>query len=140
MDRPHLMALTTPKTELLLALDPVPHAARAARHALRGRLGEELEHTVALLTSEIVGNAVRHARMAGSDDQIVFHARLSPDHARVEVADRGPGFDPDVRHHTPGFGLRLVDKLASAWGVERTGRGCRVWFEVDRRSGRFDRA
>jgi hypothetical protein len=57
----------------------------------------------------------------------------------VEVADHGPGFDPDIRHETPGFGLRLVDKLASRWGVERSARGCRVWFEVDRRSGRFDR-
>jgi hypothetical protein len=58
---------------------------------------------------------------------------------RVEVADHGPGFDPEIRHETPGFGLRLVDKLASRWGVERSARGCRVWFEVDRRRGRFER-
>jgi anti-sigma regulatory factor (Ser/Thr protein kinase) len=134
----HIMPLTTPQTELLLALDPVPEAVRAARHALSGRLDEDLGHTVALLTSEVVGNAVRHAGDHG-DGQIVFFARLSDDHVHVEVADHGPGFDPEVRHRTPGFGLRLVDKLATGWGVERTGRGCRVWFDVDRRTRRFVR-
>jgi two-component sensor histidine kinase len=132
------MALTTPTTEVLLGLDPVPNAARAARHALDGRVSDDLAHTVALLVSEIVGNAVRHAA-TGDAEQIVFFARVGRDQVHVEVADRGPGFDPEIRHETSGFGLRLLDKLASDWGVERTGRGCRVWFEVDRSSGRFGR-
>jgi anti-sigma regulatory factor (Ser/Thr protein kinase) len=131
------LSLTGPPTDVLLAFSPVPDAVRAARHALRGRgLAPDLDHTVGLLTSELVGNAVRHS---GAEDRIVFHARLSEDHVRVEVADRGPGFDPEVRHDASGFGLRMVDKLASRWGVERTAHGCRVWFEVDRRSGRFAR-
>jgi anti-sigma regulatory factor (Ser/Thr protein kinase) len=134
------MAVQSATTDILLAFDPVPDAARAARHALRERgLSPDLDHTVSLLTSEVVGNAVRHAGTLDPREKIVFHARMSDDHVRVEVADHGPGFDPEVRHDTPGFGLRLVDKLASRWGVERTARGCRVWFEVDRRSGRFDR-
>ncbi|MBI5106659.1 MAG: ATP-binding protein [Solirubrobacterales bacterium] len=133
------MAITTPSTEILLALDPIPDAVRAARHALRARgLPEELDHTVSLLASELVGNAVRHARLR-PEDQIVFFARLADDHVHVEVADRGPGFDPEVRHEASGFGLRLVDKLATRWGVERTAAGCRVWFDVDRRRGRFAR-
>lgn len=134
------MALTSPTTDILLAFAPVPGAVRSARHALRERgLHPDLDHTVSLLASEIVGNAVRHAGPLSPGQKIVFHARMSDDHVRVEVADHGPGFDPEIRHDTPGFGLRLVDKLASCWGVERTGRGCRVWFEVDRRRGRFDR-
>jgi anti-sigma regulatory factor (Ser/Thr protein kinase) len=134
------MTITRSSTDILLAFAPVPGAVRAARHALRDRgLSADLDHTVSLLTSELMGNAVRHAGPLSPGERIVFHARLSEDHVRVEVADHGPGFDPDVRHATPGFGLRLVDKLASRWGVERGGRGCRVWFEVDRRSGRFDR-
>jgi two-component sensor histidine kinase len=132
------MALTTPTTELLLGLDPDPNAARTARHALHGRVGPDLAHTVSLLASEVVSNAVRHAGMDGGEP-IVFFARVGPDQVHIEVADRGPGFDPEIRHRTSGFGLRLVDKLASDWGVERTGRGCRVWFEVDRSSGRFGR-
>jgi anti-sigma regulatory factor (Ser/Thr protein kinase) len=134
------MALTSSTTDILLAFAPVPDAVRAARHALRDRgLSADLDHTVSLLTSEVVSNAVRHAGPLSPTEKIVFHARMGDDHVRVEVADHGPGFDPDIRHETSGFGLRLVDKLASRWGVERTPRGCRVWFEVDRRRGRFDR-
>jgi anti-sigma regulatory factor (Ser/Thr protein kinase) len=135
-----MTALTRPSTDILLAFAPVPEAVRTARHALRDRgLSPDLDHTVSLLTSELVGNAVRHAGAGHPAERIVFHARLSEDHVRIEVADHGPGFDPEIRHEAAGFGLRLVDKLASRWGVERTARGCRVWFEVDRRSGRFDR-
>jgi anti-sigma regulatory factor (Ser/Thr protein kinase) len=135
-----MTALTRPSTDILLAFAPVPEAVRTARHALRDRgLAPDLDHTVSLLTSELVGNAVRHAGPSHPAERIVFHARLSEDHVRIEVADHGQGFDPEVRHEASGFGLRLVDKLASRWGVERTARGCRVWFEVDRRSGRFDR-
>ena len=43
-----------------------------------------------------------------------------------------------MRHDSDGFGLRLVDKLATRWGVER-GDGTVVWFEVDRRRRRFHR-
>ena len=37
--------------------------------------------------------------------------------------------EPD-REHGGGFGLQLVDKIATRWGVNRTG-GTQVWFEVD---------
>jgi two-component sensor histidine kinase len=132
------MTITTQPTDILLAFAPVPDAVRTARHALRDRgLNPDLEHTVALLTSEVVGNSVRHAGPLAPGQRIVFHARLADDHVRIEVADHGPGFDPEVRHDTPGFGLRLVDKLASRWGADCTPRGCRVWFEIDRRPGRF---
>src|SRR3954453_14087161 len=135
------MPLTRSSTDILLAFAPIPDAVRAARHALRERgLNPDLDHTVSLLTSELVGNAVRHAGPLNPSERIVFHARLSDDHVRVEVAAHGPGFDPDIRHETAGFGLRLGDKLAPRWGVELPARGCRVWFEVARRSGLFDRS
>lgn len=137
------MLLPTSTREVLLALDPTPAAAAAARHELRrSGLDEDLAHTVLLLASELVGNAVRHAH-AGRADRIVFYARLGDGRVRIEVADPGTGFDPEVRHAAAGFGLRLVDRLATDWGVEATGRGCRVWFEVDRRprrAPRFERA
>ena len=43
---------------------------------------------------------------------------------RVEVRDPGTNGD------SGGFGLQLVDKIATRWGVNRTG-GTHVWFEVD---------
>ena len=129
----------TDDRELLLALEPRPESARMARRALATHgLHEDVEHTVTLLASEVVGNAIRHANLT-PDQRIVFFARLSDDFAHVEVADQGDGFEPEsVR--SEGFGLRLLAKLASRWGVDCTDRGCKVWFEVDRRSNRFSRA
>lgn len=137
--QPHHMGQTaTDSRELLLALEPRPESARMARRALATHgLHEDVEHTVTLLATEVVGNAVRHANLE-PDQRIVFFARLSDDFARVEVADQGQGFEPEsVR--SAGFGLRLLSKLASRWGVDCTDRGCKVWFEVDRRSNRFAR-
>ncbi|UGS34050.1 ATP-binding protein [Capillimicrobium parvum] len=122
---------------LTVALPPVPESARRARRALvQGGLDPDLDHTVNLLTSEIVTNSVRHCRVP---KEIRLEAVLDDGFARVAVIDQGPGFDPDVRHHANGFGLRLVDKLASRWGVDHDDDGTRVWFEVDRRRRRFDR-
>jgi anti-sigma regulatory factor (Ser/Thr protein kinase) len=133
------MAIATESSEVLLALEPRAESARLARRALASHgLHEDVEHTVTLLATEIVGNAVRHAGLRG-DQRIVFFARLAEDFARVEVADQGEGFDPETVQ-TEGFGLRLLSKLASRWGCDCTDRGCKVWFEVDRRSGRFRRA
>jgi two-component sensor histidine kinase len=131
------MARTANPVEVLLALEPRPESARIVRRALEAHgLPEDVEHTVMLLSTEIVGNAIRHAALS-EDQRIIFFARVDGDFARVEVADPGPGFDPATMD-TEGLGLRLLDKLAARWGVE-TDRGCKVWFEIDRRSGRFGR-
>jgi anti-sigma regulatory factor (Ser/Thr protein kinase) len=134
------MAMVTDTREMLLALEPRPESARLARRALHAHgLNEDIEHTVTLLATEVVSNAVRHAGLR-ADQRIVFFARLNDDFARVEVADPGMGFDPD-RVVSEGYGLKLLAKLAGRWGVDCT-KGCRVWFEVDRRPrriGRFDR-
>jgi anti-sigma regulatory factor (Ser/Thr protein kinase) len=126
-------------SDVLLTLPPDPIAARLARRALHeARLPEDLQHTVDLLSTELIANAVRHAGLQ-NDQQITFAARFVSDFIRVEVHDPGPGFDPDRSREGKGFGLRMVDKLASRWGVEAD-NGTRVWFEVDRRTKRrFDR-
>jgi anti-sigma regulatory factor (Ser/Thr protein kinase) len=132
------MALATETREVLLALEPRAESARLVRRALSTHgLHEDVEHTVTLLATEVVGNAVRHAGLR-TDQRIVFFARLSEDFAHVEVADQGGGFDPDTVE-SEGYGLRLLSKLASRWDVDCTDRGCKVWFEVDRRPGRFAR-
>ncbi len=126
--------------DVVLALQAVPEASGAARRALvREGLDPDMDHTVCLLVSELVTNAVRHAGM-GPADRIVLAARLEPDFVRVEVRDTGRGFDPDVRAEARGYGLRLTDMLATRWGVDRDeDAGTRVWFEVDRRRRRFAR-
>ena len=129
-------ATTTPQPTLTLTLPPEPQSVRKARRALsRAEMDPDLDHTVSLLTSEVVTNAITHAAQHG---EIHVAAAFEPGYARIEVLDRGPGFDPDVRHGAAGFGLRLLDKLATRWGVERAS-GTLVWFEIDRRRRRFSR-
>ena len=130
---------TEAPSDVLLALPPDPRAARQARRALaEARFPDDLEHTVGLLVTELVANSLRHAGL-DQEQRILFAARFVTDFVRVEVHDPGPGFDPDARHNTRGYGLRMVDKLASRWGVEIDDEGTRVWFEIDRRRRRFDR-
>jgi anti-sigma regulatory factor (Ser/Thr protein kinase) len=130
---------TEAPSDVLLALPPDPRAARHARRALaEAHVPEDLEHTVGLLVTELIANSLRHAGLQ-DDERIVFAARFVSDLVRVEVHDPGPGFDPEDRHDIRGYGLRMVDKLASRWGVDVGDDGTRVWFEIDRRRRRFDR-
>jgi anti-sigma regulatory factor (Ser/Thr protein kinase) len=113
-------------------------AVAMARHLVVGAVIEVTEaqrriDDLRLLTSEIVTNALRHAGLKAGDS-IALAVEASPDRVRVEVADPGPGFDPDsLQEPTPsqvaGFGLFLVKKLADRWGVRRN-RLTRVWFEL----------
>jgi anti-sigma regulatory factor (Ser/Thr protein kinase) len=133
------VSISTPTSEVLLALPVRPDAARQARRELLARgLDEDISHTVTLLTTELIANALNHAGMDPVADRIVFFGRMQPDLVRIEVGDSGPGFDRDEQAEG-GFGFRLLDKLASRWGCEQSGQGFRVWFEVDRRRRRFER-
>jgi anti-sigma regulatory factor (Ser/Thr protein kinase) len=112
-----------------------PEAAAAARHALVGlALPETTRATLALLVTELVTNAVRHAGLSPADPIRVEIANGSA-HVRVTVHDGGPGFLPasvapgDLLE--PGLqGLVILDALADAWGVDRDARGCSVWCQV----------
>jgi two-component sensor histidine kinase len=133
------VAIVSPRNDVVVAFPVSPKAAGAARRLLiQEGLDPDLDHTVCLLVSEVVSNAIRHSGLT-PDDRLVVAARLTPDFARIEVRDSGPGFDPDVRHDASGFGLRMLDALASRWGVDRHDGLNRVWFEIDRRRRRFQR-
>jgi nitrate/nitrite-specific signal transduction histidine kinase len=115
-----------------LTLPARPEAAHAVRRELAGDdLTDELRPTVALLATEAVANSVRHAGLSRAD-RIEVRAWLARDRARVEVDDRGSGFDPEIRHRASGYGLRIIDAMASEWGAEARDGGWTVWFEVDR--------
>jgi anti-sigma regulatory factor (Ser/Thr protein kinase) len=119
-----------------LNLEGGPEAAVSARRAL-GRLRSELDEgtleSLRLLVTELISNAVRHAG-ARTVDLMVLVTRPS---VRVEVTDRGPGFDPALRSvqhdREGGWGLFLVERLADRWGVAREDLSTRVWFELERR-------
>jgi anti-sigma regulatory factor (Ser/Thr protein kinase) len=130
-----------PANESELRLRPGPAApslARAAITAAAFGLPAAVAADAELLTSEVVSNAVRHAGLDPSQEIVV---RIVADGSvRVEVVDQGPLFEADLRRPgagSGGWGLLLVDAVATSWGVEREGSGKRVWFEVgERRSGR----
>jgi LuxR family maltose regulon positive regulatory protein len=112
----------------------VPTAVRASRAFVRevcDRWGlQELAEPAALLASELVTNAVVHARTA----------------MELRVKLRGPRLHVDVRDQDPnlvrllaakeggdrGRGLAIVDQVASAWGVrQRRAGGKTVWCTLD---------
>ena len=115
-------------------LTPHPTSVGAARRFVRDvlmsrRVADGVVSKVELLTSEVVTNAIVHAR---SGPHLAIE--VGADRVRVAVRDRSP--DVPVRNLTQvddvsGRGVLIVDELATAWGVERERNGTKqVWFEV----------
>lgn len=108
-------------------------ASAQARRFVGATLGgwgidDEVSRDCELLASELVTNAVLHAR--------------SPSRLRVErrgaviwvaVHDASP-LPPRLRDYghdaVTGRGLLLVDRLSRRWGVEHDAQGKHVWFEI----------
>jgi anti-sigma regulatory factor (Ser/Thr protein kinase) len=88
---------------------------------------------LALVVSELVTNAVRHAGLAAGEP-IGLDVMSTNGYLRVAVHDGGPGFDPPGRNREPGvsggFGLPIIAALSDEWGVERSAGGCTVWCAV----------
>jgi anti-sigma regulatory factor (Ser/Thr protein kinase) len=106
-----------------------PGQARRTLEALRASVDDLVVDDAALLLSEVVSNSVRHAGLEPSD-AIEVRIRGSRSMLHVDVIDPGPGFEPGTRpSEDGGWGLRLVDQLATRWGVER-GETTRVWFDL----------
>jgi anti-sigma regulatory factor (Ser/Thr protein kinase) len=124
-------AVLSKRIELPGTLEAAAYARRAVEVHL-GRLVDELPlRDVCVMVSELATNAVLHgARRSG----VVIYLAASARCVRVEVCDGGSGFD-FPRGERPegelrGFGLRIVDKMASRWGVAGDDGTC-VWFELD---------
>jgi anti-sigma regulatory factor (Ser/Thr protein kinase) len=111
-----------------------PAAARAAlTRWLSGHVPVEVLEDARLLASELITNSLRHSEIS-EDDLLRLAVQLREGALRVEVRDPGTTGvvaprEPD-RERGGGFGLQLVDMIATRWGVNRTG-GTHVWFEVD---------
>jgi anti-sigma regulatory factor (Ser/Thr protein kinase) len=92
-----------------------------------------LEETAVLLVSELVTNAVRHARNTAT---ITLKLTSAGGDLRAEVHDCDRHW-PQPR--TPadcdesGYGFVLIESLAGQWGVHRTMTGKTVWAELRER-------
>lgn len=68
----------------------------------------------------------------GRGEPFLLTAVVSEDTVRVMLADSGEGFTRSVAGGSDGYGLYLLDRIATHWGVESIGKagGTRVWFEL----------
>ena len=130
--------------EISVSLPAEPRALREARRALdplEERVGAPMLEDMRLLVTELVTNSVRHAD-AASGEPVQVEVSVAGDHVFVSVEDGGSGFKPKPRSaHSPrdsGWGLHLVERLSSRWGVSNQGR-TRVWLELAR-TGRVEAA
>ena len=118
-----------------MRLSSEPASARAARAFVSATLEEwecaHVDDTVKLLTSELVGNVVRHAQT-----EMLVAAKLEGERLTIEVVDDSPDMivqrDPRLEDPT-GRGLLMVNSMADRWGVRRQRNGKSVWFELDLR-------
>jgi anti-sigma regulatory factor (Ser/Thr protein kinase) len=104
-----------------------PDTASEARWFLLEALREREEPldlaTAALLTTEVASNAARYGR-----EPIELSIDLEEESLRVSVFDHGAGFDPGGIQS--GLGIKLVDRLSTDWGADRTDDGIDVWFRL----------
>lgn len=91
-----------------------------------------------LLVSELVTNAVLHARTA-----VTVTVAVADGVAEIGVADRSPALPrqrgrsaerlprPGAGSPAGGRGLYLVDQVAQEWGIASGPDGKQVWFRLD---------
>ncbi len=123
-----------------MTLPAAEPAAGLARQATRSavaawRLGY-LADTAVLLVSELVTNAIQHAGPGAA--ATVLRLEYCGSWLRIEVHDASPdGPEPRIPDwlDESGFGLMLVDALATKWGAQQTSHGKAVWAELDARPG-----
>ncbi|MYR56823.1 SpoIIE family protein phosphatase [Streptomyces sp. SID625] len=126
MDSPHpsgaLFRRSPPETR------SVPLARRFVRAALRDA-APEVADTAELLASELVTNAVLHART-----EVEVRVWSHEGQVRVRVGDGWPDRPPVPREPRPyagtGRGLAVVEELASSHGAHVGAHGKTVWFEL----------
>ncbi|WP_338702090.1 SpoIIE family protein phosphatase [Streptomyces sp. Q6] len=109
-----------------------PAEVGRARALVREQLAEwgllNLEYAAELMVSELVTNAVRHARGERVQLRLVRSGSLlceveDTQHTLPTLLSAGPGDEF-------GRGLRVVTHLAREWGTSRTATGKTVWFEL----------
>ena len=106
------------------------HAARQfLRETFEDWRTQRLLDDAALLTTELVNNAVVHAASA-----LLLRVGLTSRGLRVEVTDTGAGAlrraHPELTDDS-GRGLFIVDAIARSWGTSAGLDGKSVWFELD---------
>lgn len=114
------------------AFRPRVESAGLARQVVRAACTDadvgELRFDALLVATELVTNAVTHARTA-----LGLTVRAWPDAVRIEVRDR-VSKRPVLRHPdvsaSGGRGLAMMGTLCSAWGIDPSANGKTVWGQL----------
>lgn len=126
---PYPSRMRSAATTLPGQADSVPAARRFVESALEQWGEPERAWTLALLVSELATNATLHARTPFR----LTLSRSADGVLRVEVRDgslRAPRQRAYAESSTTGRGLRMVEMLASAWGVDVHPDGKTVWAQL----------
>jgi anti-sigma regulatory factor (Ser/Thr protein kinase) len=95
-----------------------------------------------IVVSELVSNAIRHARPL-TDGNLRVHWKVKAGVVEVEVTDGGSDSTPRPAPRTiwapSGRGLRIVRSLAHEWGVTEDRNGSTVWASLGGPSRRRSR-
>lgn len=118
-----------------MLLPHAPSSVAVARQRLAADLAaagifESAVGDAVLVVSELMSNAIRHARpLPGASVQVAW--ALDDDAVEVAVSDGGAITRPVPAHATVsslgGRGLDIVEYLAEAWGVRADDAGLTVW-------------
>jgi hypothetical protein len=125
-------------SERVVELPATAAAAGLARRELTTTPGiaGEVGYKALLLASELISSCVQDIE-PGPQATIWLSISVGPDRVRIEVAGRPPdvSLSSSLRSsETPslgGYGLRIVEKMADAWGAEGED-GSTIWFELAR--------
>ena len=120
-----------------------PASVADVRSTLRHDLAilpESVREDAALVVSELLGNAMRHAS-SFPDGRLIVSWGVGDAGVEISVTDGcGPTMpavgEPDLAG-VGGRGLSIVASVAATWGVERCGRETTVWAVVPLHSARF---
>jgi serine/threonine-protein kinase RsbW len=96
-------------------------------------LPEPVREEVALVATELLGNAVRYAQ-ALDDGHLSIAWGVGEYGVEIAVTDGGGPTEPAAQEAgltaTRGRGLSIVETLAARWGVERHDSSTTVWAVV----------
>jgi anti-sigma regulatory factor (Ser/Thr protein kinase) len=112
-------------------------SARRAREQLepfRTALDETSFFDLRLLVSELVIEAL-HAESEAQGRRIEMCVELRDDRVHAEISEGGAAYRLSPRRPEPGepgWGLDLVRRLSSRWGVRREPERSMVWLEMPR--------
>ncbi|MBR8742254.1 ATP-binding protein [Nocardiopsis sp. MG754419] len=133
------------KVERSVALPYVPESVSGARRGLCAdlrslELGESRVDDAALILSELVSNALRHAGPLPDDTvgvswRLEVHRDTSGGRLEIAVRDGGSTTLPRVARPSisglGGRGLGIVQSLAGRWGTEMDATTTTVWAILD---------